>query len=268
MHSSADVASPKSAAGEGRSRLRDAVANVAVLCISLGVACALGELLVRLVAPQQLILTHPEIWQPIDTLVWAHRPDVNSTINRGVSGWDPSQYLIDGAAGHRSRAVRPGSRFGFSRERRRAATHRALPAPVLAEVHALRMPRRLTYGEFIDAVLYPFNDFLAVHSQLYFFLKQRTAVLRMRAGLTTEYLPEDLLRSKAGGGAASPARPLVCHRRQHGDGVQESADRGDSLRPGVKLGGAVSEAARRALTAGQQEGQREGQSLRRSSTRE
>ena len=34
-------------------------------------------------------------------------------------------------------------------------------------------------------------------SQLYVFLKQRTAVLRMRAGLSAEYFPEDLLRSKA-----------------------------------------------------------------------
>src|SRR5213593_2383758 len=57
--------------------------RVTLLCVSLGVACALGELLVRLVAPQQLILTHPEIWQPVDTLGWAHRPHVNTTINRG-----------------------------------------------------------------------------------------------------------------------------------------------------------------------------------------
>src|SRR5213593_2257876 len=60
------------------------------------------------------------------------------------------------------------------------------------------MPRHLTYGELIDAVLYPINDFLAAHAHLYVFLKQRTAVLRMRAGLTTEYFPEDLLRNKAG----------------------------------------------------------------------
>ena len=45
--------------------------------------------------------------------------------------------------------------------------------------------------------MYPINDFLAVHSQLYVFLKQRTAVLRMRARLTTEYFPEDLLRREA-----------------------------------------------------------------------
>jgi len=263
--SGAEVASLKRAAGECRSRLRDAVANVAVLCVSLGVACALGELLVRLVAPQQLILTHPEIWQPVDTLGWAHRPDVNTTINRGegtvrvitdrdgyrvgrgarvearrrilllgdsymealqveyeqsfagllearlaerlgepvairnpgVSGWDPSQYLIEARRdiGREPFDLVLVSVFlGNDVVPQRIERY---PPLVPAEVHALRMPRRFTYGELIDAVFYPINDFLAAHSHLFVFLKQRTAVLRMRAGLTTEYFPEDLLRSKA-----------------------------------------------------------------------
>jgi hypothetical protein len=263
--SSDGVASPQPATGEGRSRLRDTVANVAVLCVSLGVACALGELLVRAVAPQQLILTHPEIWQPVDTLGWAHRPDVNTTINRGegtvrvitdrdgyrvgrgarvearrrilllgdsymealqveyeqsfagllearlaerigepvairnpgVSGWDPSQYLTEA---RRDIGREPFDLVLVSVFLGNDVVPKRIESPPLvpAEVHAFRMPRRLTYGELIDAVLYPVNDFLAAHSHLYVFLKQRTAVLRMRAGLTTEYFPEDLLRSKAG----------------------------------------------------------------------
>ena len=77
----------------------------------------------------------------------------------------------------------------FPQHRRRAPVMPSRTAKLIPWVHALRMPRRLSYGELIDAILYPINDFLAVHSQLYVFLKQRTVVLRMRAGLTTEYFP-------------------------------------------------------------------------------
>ena len=37
----------------------------------------------RLVAPQQLIVARPDIWQAVDTLGWVHRPNVNTTINTG-----------------------------------------------------------------------------------------------------------------------------------------------------------------------------------------
>jgi len=57
--------------------------NLLMAGLSLGVAFGLGEGLVRLVAPQQLILKRPDIWQPIDTLGWVHRPEVNTTINTG-----------------------------------------------------------------------------------------------------------------------------------------------------------------------------------------
>ena len=64
-------------------RLRGLALNLLVACVSLCVAFGLGEGLVRLVAPQQLILKRPDIWQPVDTLGWVHRPDVNTTINTG-----------------------------------------------------------------------------------------------------------------------------------------------------------------------------------------
>jgi hypothetical protein len=38
---------------------------------------------VRLVAPQQLIISRPDIWRALDTLGWVHRPNVNTTINTG-----------------------------------------------------------------------------------------------------------------------------------------------------------------------------------------
>ncbi len=64
-------------------RLRSPAINVAILCGSLGVAALVAELAVRLVAPQQLILIRPDLWQPADTVGWLHRPDVDVQINTG-----------------------------------------------------------------------------------------------------------------------------------------------------------------------------------------
>jgi hypothetical protein len=70
------------ATGLGR-WLRGLGLNLLVACVSLAVALGLGEGLVRLVAPQQLILKRPDIWEAVDTLGWTHRPGVNTTINTG-----------------------------------------------------------------------------------------------------------------------------------------------------------------------------------------
>jgi len=64
-------------------RLRGALVNSVMLCTSLGLAYLVGEVSVRILAPQQLIVKRPDIWQPVDTLGWIHRPDVTTTINTG-----------------------------------------------------------------------------------------------------------------------------------------------------------------------------------------
>jgi hypothetical protein len=64
-------------------RLRELALNLLLMCVALVVAFGLGEGLVRLVAPQQLILKRPDIWQAVDTLGWTHHADVNTTINTG-----------------------------------------------------------------------------------------------------------------------------------------------------------------------------------------
>lgn len=63
--------------------LRVALVNAALILVSVGLAAFLGELSVRIIAPQQLIIKRPDIWQPADTLGWTHRSDVNTTINTG-----------------------------------------------------------------------------------------------------------------------------------------------------------------------------------------
>lgn len=47
------------------------------------ISFGLGELLVRLVAPQQLIVQRPDLYRPMDTVGYAHRPNVLTTVNSG-----------------------------------------------------------------------------------------------------------------------------------------------------------------------------------------
>lgn len=46
-------------------------------------ALGLGEIVVRLVSPQQLILLRPDVWRPVDSLGWAHQPNVDTRVNTG-----------------------------------------------------------------------------------------------------------------------------------------------------------------------------------------
>jgi lysophospholipase L1-like esterase len=64
-------------------RLRGIASNVALLMASGCFAALVGEAAVRVVAPQQLILIRPDLWQPADTVGWTHRPNVNIEINTG-----------------------------------------------------------------------------------------------------------------------------------------------------------------------------------------
>ncbi len=255
------------AAGAGpRKRWRDWLLNVLIAGAALLAGLGLGEWLVRWVAPQQLVLKRPDVWQPADSVGWVNRPNLNTTINTGertvrlftdqdgfrvgpagrvegtqrilllgdsfmealqteydqsfpglleahlaqrlhgavairntgVGGWDPPQYLIEArrTLGREHFdlalvAVYLGNDIVPERIERYAPR-----APV--EVHRLRLPRQLSGREFIDAVLYPVNDFLELRSQLFILLKTRLQALRTRLGLTAEEFPVGLLRQEAG----------------------------------------------------------------------
>jgi hypothetical protein len=58
-----------------------------------------------------------------------------------------------------------------------------------------RMPRALTKEELIDSVLYPMNNVLESHSQLYILFRNRSRTLLAGFGLTATYFPETLLVS-------------------------------------------------------------------------
>lgn len=65
------------------SRLRAGLLNTVLLLGSLGMAVLLAEAAVRLVAPQQLIMLRPDLWQPADTVGWLRRPNVDASVNTG-----------------------------------------------------------------------------------------------------------------------------------------------------------------------------------------
>ena len=54
-----------------------------LLSISLVLGLVLAEVATRVVAPQQLFLIRPDVFQPVDSLGWKHSPDLSTTINTG-----------------------------------------------------------------------------------------------------------------------------------------------------------------------------------------
>ena len=89
-----------------RARPWGALANLALLAVTVCISLLGAELSVRLLAPQQLILKRSDIWQPADTLGWIHRPNVNTTINTGER---VVQFRTDGDG---YRVARSGRREG------------------------------------------------------------------------------------------------------------------------------------------------------------
>lgn len=113
----------------------------------------------------------------------------------GVSGWGPSQYLIEARAALAELpvdlvvvAVYLGN--DFEGERVDAFAPRAFVTP-----HSLRWPRSFDAREWVDAVLYPINDVLERSSHLFQLAKNANQALLMRLGLTARYTPLELTPS-------------------------------------------------------------------------
>lgn len=80
------TAAPVSIATRVRRVARGLLAAGVAAGLALGallVAFLLGEALVRVVAPQQLISVRPDIWMPEDSVGWSNRSLVQTTINTG-----------------------------------------------------------------------------------------------------------------------------------------------------------------------------------------
>jgi lysophospholipase L1-like esterase len=117
--------------------------------------------------------------------------------NTGVSSWDPPHYLLrarDALARERFDHVLVFLYLGNDIVRSRTEYFRPRePIPA----HPLRLPRRATRAEVIDALMYPINNFLEERSHLFILLKNRLKLLMMRAGLTARADPVELRVSEA-----------------------------------------------------------------------
>ena len=253
-------------ASKKHNRIRNVSLTVALLLTALVVAVVITEGAVRLVAPQQLVLRRPDVWQPVDSLGWAHRSEVQTTIhtgervvefvtdnegyrvgksgrleaatrililgdsymeaiavqheqsvpglleanlqaplgrrvavrNAGVSGWDPSQYLIQ------ARKSLRGEDFDLAlvalfvgNDVVAEKVDHLPPRGYKASHHPLRIPRALTFSEIHAAVLLPIRTYLEPRSHLFQFLRSKTFVIRNKLGLTTYDFPEVFLLREA-----------------------------------------------------------------------
>lgn len=250
--------------------LRPILLNGLLVVLSGLFACGLGEVAVRVAAPQQLILRRADIYQAVDSLGWMHQPNIVTTINTGerevtlatdsralriapgtirvpnarrvlivgdsfmeaiqvehesstaglleaalraslaeptvetwnagVGGWSPEQYRIRVAALLREtkfNAALVAVYLGNDVMQWRTSSYKPRTP---TDLHTLRLPRRLSAREFVDALLYPVNDFLEERSHSFVLLKRRLETLRMRLGLTAAYFPPDFNKSVAGDG--------------------------------------------------------------------
>lgn len=240
--------------------------GLVLLVVSGSVALGVAELAVRVVAPQQLIQIRPDLWQPVDTIGWARRPDVSVAMNTGertvtvasdhdgfrvgasgrqeaatqvllvgdsfvealqveyaqtfghllevslsdalvrpvavrnagVGGWNPNHYLL------RTRALVQRDSFAlvvvavFVGNDAIGAREDYMRPRTPVERRHFRFPRALSGAEFREALLAPVNDGLEVRSHLYILFKNQLSTLRMRLGLTADYLPQVYRKDEAG----------------------------------------------------------------------
>lgn len=237
----------------------------AVLAVSCLVALLLAEFLIRIAAPQQLIQIRPDLWQPMDSIGWARRPNIAVQINTGertvdvitdregyrvgqvgrreaptkilllgdsfiealqveheqtvahlvetavserlgkpvavrnagVAGWNPNHYRL--------RAKQLLSRDTFALVivalyvANDAVTYRwdTIPPRAPTARRSFRLPRSASWKELVQAMLAPVNDGLETRSHLYILAKNQLSTLRMRLGMTADYLPPEYLRTEA-----------------------------------------------------------------------
>lgn len=245
--------------------LRAVALNGALLGFSLLFAGAAAEVAVRVAAPQQLIQIRPDLWQPVDTVGWMHRPNVTTTMNTGegevsvytdsagfrvgesgrveegarvlligdsfmealqveyeeslagllqaqlptaagqpiairnagIDGWGPSHYVL------RAGQLLPRDDYSllvvtvFIGNDIQPARQETIRPRTPVERHRLRVPRSLSKDEVVHAVLQPVNDALEVRSHAYLLVRNRLQTLRMRAGVSPLYMPQEFMRSEA-----------------------------------------------------------------------
>jgi hypothetical protein len=117
--------------------------------------------------------------------------------NAGVAGWNPNHYLLRGRQLLQRETfalVIVGLFVGND-----AVTYRfdRIPPRTATVRRPFRLPRALSWHEFMDAMIAPSNDCLESRSHLYVLAKNRLSTLRMRLGMTADYMPLEYRRDEA-----------------------------------------------------------------------
>lgn len=129
--------------------------------------------------------------------------------NAGVSGWGPNQYFLRTrslVARDRYSLVVVGVFVGNDAVPERV-DH--LPPREPVRKSRLRFPRGLSRAELVNSLAAPLNDALEVRSHAYVLLKNQLATLRMKLGLTADYMPLEYRRAEATAGRWQVAAGLL-----------------------------------------------------------
>ncbi len=97
-----DTEKGESEPSSGSSALGRWAGRLGLLGLSMILSLLAGEGLIRILAPQQLILIRPDIWQPHEGLGWVQAPHLDTVVNTG----ERNVRLLTDGHGHR---VGPGS---------------------------------------------------------------------------------------------------------------------------------------------------------------
>lgn len=240
-------------------------ANLLVL-LSLMVSVCIGEGVVRLLVPQQLVMIRPDVWCPVAELGWDHCPLVDTRINSGersihfhtdakghrinparndapaalhilaigdsfveaiqveddqtipeqladqlenrlhsavrvtnagTGQWDPNHYLLKTRQELARSRYDVGLIFLYIGNDIIAERVDAFPPRQPTLRRQVKMPRNPQWGQFVDAILYPLDNFFKTRSHLYLFFKHRAATLRMQWGLSGKSIAPIFLKSHA-----------------------------------------------------------------------
>jgi hypothetical protein len=118
---------------------RNWLPNLILLSASTALAVASSEVMVRLLAPQQLVVSYPEIYRPDSIFGWRHRENVDVTVNHG--GERPVRFRTDEA----------GRRIGSDKQRPSDGLRVLLIGDSFVE--ALAMPAEFTAGPRLERTL-------------------------------------------------------------------------------------------------------------------
>jgi hypothetical protein len=123
-------------------------------------------------------------------------PRYVKVVNTGVGGWDPNQYLLELRQMLRRECFEMAVVFLYVGNDIVMETRLPYPPRKPVERHHFRLPTKLRFEEWIDATLYPVNDFLETRSHVFIFIKNRFTFLLARLGLTARHFPDVFLLSE------------------------------------------------------------------------